>query len=154
MYFSLGAHPAFNTITDENIKVTDYYIEFEKEEAGEVFELNGALISSKGKVKFFEGNRINLERDTFINDAAIIENPNSKVVWLKNNKNNSGVKFEYDGFKYIAFWNVPGADYVCFEPWNGISDYDNTSGDLTEKVGIEKLEKGGKYTRELNITIF
>ena len=80
MYFSLGAHPAFNTITDENIKVTDYYIEFEKEEDGKIFGLNGALISSKDKIKFFEGNRINLERDRFINDAAIIENPNFKVV--------------------------------------------------------------------------
>lgn len=154
MYFSLGAHPAFNAPTDENIKVTDYYIEFEKKEDGEIFGLNGALISSKDKIKFFEGNRINLERDRFINDAAIIGNPNSKVVWLRNSKNSSGVKFEYDGFKYIAFWNVPGADYVCFEPWNGISDYDNASGELTEKVGIEKLEKGGQYTRELNITIF
>lgn len=154
MYFSLGAHPAFATPTNENIAFTDYYIEFEKEEAGEIFGLNGALISSKDKIKFFEGKRINLEKNSFINDAAIVENPNSNIVWLKNSKNNSGVKFDFSGFKYIAFWNVPGADYVCFEPWNGISDYDNASGELTEKVGIEKLEKNGEYIRELNITIF
>ena len=42
---------------------------------------------------------------------------------------------------------------MCLEPWNGISDFDNASGNLKEKVGIEKLEKAEVYYRALDITI-
>lgn len=153
MYFSLGAHPAFNTPVGDGIEFSDYYLEFEKEESGEVKTFNGTLISSQKKVKAFEGKILNLDRDTFVNDALIIENPNSNIVYLKNSKNNIGIKLSYEGFKYIAFWNKPGAEYICLEPWNGISDFDNASGNLKEKAGIEKIEKAEVYHRELNITI-
>lgn len=153
MYFSLGAHPAFNIPVGNGMGFSDYYLEFEKTETGEVKTFNGTLISSQKKIKAFEGKRINLEIDTFKNDALIIENPNSKVVYLKNIKNSRGIKFVYEGFKYIAFWNKPGAEYVCLEPWNGISDFDNASGNLKEKAGIEKIEKDEIYQKALDITI-
>lgn len=153
MYFSLGAHPAFNIPVENGIGISDYYLEFEKEETGEVKTFNGTLISSQKKIKAFEGKIINLDINTFENDALIIENPNSDTVYLKNRKNSRGIKFVYEGFKYIAFWNKPGAEYVCLEPWNGISDFDNASGNLKEKAGIEKLEKAEVYYRALDITI-
>ncbi len=154
MYFSLGAHPAFNIPVGNGIDFSDYYLEFEKEETGEVKTFNGVLISSQNKIKAFEGKIINLDINTFENDALIIEKPNSNIVYLKNRKNNKGIKFEYKGFKYIAFWNKPGAEYVCLEPWNGISDFDNASGDLKEKAGIEKIEMNEVYNKTLSIEIF
>ncbi|MDU1910580.1 aldose 1-epimerase family protein [Fusobacterium sp.] len=153
MYFSLGAHPAFNIPIGKEIEFSDYYLEFEKEETGEVNTFNGTLISSQKKIKAFEGKILNLDRNTFANDALIIENPNSNVVYLKNRKNSRGIKLVYKGFKYIAFWNKPGAEYICLEPWNGISDFDNASGDLKEKIGIEKIKKAEVYHRALDITI-
>lgn len=154
IYFSLGAHPAFSTPVNNNIGYSDYYIEFENEESGEVNTLNGALIDSKRKVKAFEGRKIELSRDTFKNDALIIENPNSHKVYLKNDKSGYKLGFTYTGFKYIAFWNVPGAEYVCLEPWCGISDYDDCSGNIEEKKGIEELEAKEKFIREIEIEIF
>ncbi|BBA52987.1 aldose 1-epimerase [Fusobacterium varium] len=153
MYFSLGAHPAFNTPVGNGIEFSDYYLEFEKEETGEVKTFNGTLISSQKKIKAFEGKILNLDKNTFANDALIIENPNSNVVYLKNSKNSKGIKFMYKGFKYIAFWNKPGAEYVCLEPWNGISDFDNASGNLKEKTGIERIGRAEVYHRALDITI-
>lgn len=153
MYFSLGAHPAFNIPVGNGIEFSDYYLEFEKDETGEVKTFNGTLISSQKKIKAFEGKILDLDRDTFINDALIIEKPNSDVVYLKNRKNSKEIKFVYKGFKYIAFWNKPGAEYICLEPWNGISDFDNASGNLKEKAGIEKIEKDEVYHRTLDITI-
>ncbi len=154
MYFSLGAHPAFNIPVGNGVEFSDYYLEFEKEETGEVKTFNGTLISSQKRVKAFEGKRLNLDINTFANDALIIENPNSSVVYLKNSKNNKGIKFEYKGFKYIAFWNKPGAEYICLEPWNGISDFDNASGNLKEKIGIEKIEKAEVYHRGIRYNYF
>lgn len=153
MYFSLGAHPAFSTPLEKGGVHEDYYIEFEKPETGEIKVLNGAFIDSKKTEKAFDGKKIILAKDRFINDAMIIENPNSQKAYLKNDKTGYKLSFDFTGFKYIAFWNVPGAEYVCFEPWNGISDYDNCTGNLVEKKGIEVLEGKEKFVRRVKIEI-
>lgn len=151
LYFSLGAHPAFYTpIADGDF--SDYYIQFENKEDTDVLLLNGILIDSKIK-KCFSGDKITLKKDSFIDDAMILRNPKSNKIYLKNDKNGYNVKFEYDGFNYIAFWNIPGAEFVCLEPWNGISDYDNSDGKLENKVGIEVLGENDTYIRNLKIEI-
>ena len=153
MYFSLGAHPAFSTPLSKDGAYEDYYVEFEKPETGEVKVLNGAFIDSKKTEKAFDGKKIVLTKDRFVNDALIVENPNSHKAYLKNDKTGYNLSFDFTGFKYIAFWNVPGAEFLCFEPWNGISDYDNCTGNLVEKKGIELLEGKGKFIRRVKIEI-
>lgn len=153
MYFSLGAHPAFSTPISDGIDYSDYYIEFENQESGEIKVLKGGYIDPQLTEKAFDGKKIVLSRDAFANDALIIEDPNSTKVNLKNDKNNYNLSFSYEGFKYIAFWNVPGAEYVCLEPWCGITDYDNCSGNIEDKKGIETLEVGEKFVRNLEIEI-
>lgn len=154
MYFSLGAHPAFAAPVGNGIDFSDYYIEFEKEEEGISKVLKNALIVSGETKKVFEGKIFKLDKNTFTDDAVILENINSKVVYLKNGKNNRKIEFKYDGFRYMAFWNVPGAEFVCFEPWNGITDFDDCSGDLKEKIGIEKIGAKETYKRNLEIIVF
>lgn len=154
MYFSLGAHPAFSTPVKDGVDYSDYYIEFEKDEKGDSKVLNGSLVSAEKTENIFNGKILKLYKDRFINDAIIFENTNSKTVYLKNTKNNKKIGFGYEGFRYMAFWNVPGAQYVCFEPWNGISDFDNTNGILEEKTGIEKIKAKEEYKRAIEITIF
>lgn len=154
MYFSLGAHPAFTTPVGNGIDFSDYYIEFEKDEKGDCRVLKGSLIDSEKTAHVFDGKIMKLNKDTFINDAIIFEKTNSNIVYLKNVKNDRKIEFNYEGFNYMAFWNVPGAEFVCFEPWNGITDFDNCSGKIEEKVGIEKLDAGNTYERAIEITIF
>ena len=128
--------------------------EFEKDEKGDCRVLKGSLIDSEKTAHVFDGKIMKLNKDTFINDAIIFEKTNSNIVYLKNVKNDRKIEFNYEGFNYMAFWNVPGAEFVCFEPWNGITDFDNCSGKIEEKVGIEKLDAGNTYERAIEITIF
>ena len=53
----------------------------------------------------------------------------------------------------MLLWTVPGADYICIEPWCGITDNVNTNKQLCEKEGIEKIEKGGEFYRLHNFEI-
>jgi len=153
MYFSLGAHPAFATPTNEEVNLNDYYLEFEEKESASTFGLEGALIAKEKKAYLKETNIIELDRDTFINDAIMFEGLNSKVVTLKCKKNSRELKFGYEGFPIIAFWNVPGAEYVCIEPWYGIADFANHNGELKDKSGILKLEGKEEFTAILNIEV-
>jgi galactose mutarotase-like enzyme len=153
MYFSVGAHPAFATPTNDEIKFSDYYLEFEKNETTSIFPLDGRYIS-RNTVEFFKDEKIlNLVEDSFKNDAIIFKDLNSKVVSLKCKKNTKVVTMDYSGFEYIAFWNKVGAEFVCLEPWNGIADFTDASGKLEEKDGIIKLEGKGIYTVNLGISI-
>ena len=153
MFFSLGAHPAIAMPVGNGVDYSDYYLEFEKEETGISKILENALVASEKTIKVFEGNRLNLTENTFINDAIILEKTNSKVVYLKNVKNDRKIGFKYEGFRYMAFWNMVGAEYVCLESWCGISDYDNCSGNIEEKNGIETLEAKEKFVRKIEIEI-
>ena len=154
MYFSLGAHPAFSMPVGNGVDFSDYYIEFEKDEEGISKIIENALVLSGKTKKVFEGKIFELNKNSFIDDAVILENTNSKIVYLKSKKNNRKIEFKYDGFRYMAFWNMPGAEFICFEPWNGITDFDNCSGDLKEKAGIEKIGAGEIYKKAIEITIF
>ncbi|MGB6128162.1 MAG: aldose 1-epimerase family protein [Psychrilyobacter sp.] len=153
MYFSIGAHPAFSTPTSENIEFSDYYLEFEKNETASRFPLEGKNIS-RNTIKFLENSKkIELEEDTFKDDALIFKNLNSKKISLKCKKNTRVVTMDYSEFEYIAFWNKVGAEFVCLEPWNGIADFVDASGRLEEKDGIIKLEGQEKYKAILKIEI-
>ncbi len=149
MYFSLGAHPAFSVPKDEN-----YYIEFEKEEKQHSKLLKDGLVDGEFPYELIENKKLLLTSTTFINDAIIFENTNSKKLWIKNNKNDTILEFEYVGFRYIAFWNSPGADFVCLEPWDGITDYNTSDNNLENKIGIEKLNINETYSKSINIKMF
>lgn len=148
MYFSLGAHPAFNVFDQPG----ENYIEFEKDEIGK--SLTAESIGVTDRIRdIFEGKILRFTDETFKEDAIIFKNTNSKKVWLKSDKNDRIVEFDYNGFEYIAFWSVPKSGFVCLEPWDGLGDLVTSNGQLTEKVGIKKLEKGEMYQKSIEIKI-
>ncbi len=148
MYFSIGAHPAFNIFSKDD----GNYIEFEKDEMGRSLTVENNVIIDKKK-DIFQGKIFNFD-DNILKDTIIFEKTNSKKLWLKSKKDEKVLEFDYDGFEYIAFWNVPESNFICVEPWDGISDYYKTNGDITQKLGIKKLEKGEIYQKGIGIKIF
>jgi galactose mutarotase-like enzyme len=126
MYFSIGAHPAFSLLVNENIKYEDYYLEFEQEEELKSFIIDGVLLKKE---------KVNLGK--------------RKILELKNKKDNRQVKVIFDKFPYLALWNVVNAEFVCIEPWCGVNDFTDFNGELKDKIGVEKLEELGKFKREL-----
>lgn len=153
MYFSIGAHPGFNTPVNQEIKISDYYLEFEKNETASIFPLEGRNIS-RNTIKFLEKSKIiELSEDLFKNDALIFKGLNSKKVSLKCKKNNRVLTMDYSNFKYIAFWSKVGEEFLCLEPWNGIADFVDASGKLEEKDEIIKIEGKSRYKTSLKIKI-
>ena len=150
MYFSLGAHPAFALDVNDDIKLSDYYLEFEKNETSKKYKLNekGLVLDEKADCLNNE-NKLYITENVFDDDAIIFDDLKSEKVTIKNNKNSKELSVEYKGFPYIAFWSKPKAPYVCIEPWYGISDFENCTGKLEEKTGILKLENGENFFAKL-----
>ena len=132
MYFSFGAHPAFNC------KIGDY-LEFSEEETllTERIDHDSILIEEKFPVAL-DGKKLIITKDLFNDDALILSNYKSKSITLKSNEHNRAVKFNFDS-PVLGIWAKPGSPYVCIEPWWGINDNYNKKSDLSEKRGIMAL---------------
>lgn len=154
MYFSLGAHPAFNTPLDSNTKYSDYFIELENLENDGVYFLEDSLFNAEKKKRLLTKNILHLTENIFEDDVLILKNTNSKKVYLKNKNGSFTLGFKFEGFKHLAFWSKPNAPYICLEPWNGLPDYKDCTENLEEKADIESIEVKETYTRNIEIEVF
>ena len=153
MYFSIGGHPAFKCPLQDNEEYSDYYLEFEKNEDALSWILDGKLIGKNKKKVFNNNNIINLHKNIFDEDALIFKDLKSKKVSLKSKKSNSFVTVSFPDFKYLGLWAKPKAEFVCIEPWLGIADSVDFTGELPDKEMIIKLSAGENYTAKYSIEI-
>jgi galactose mutarotase-like enzyme len=139
MYFSIGAHPAFNTqigdfLEFENIKTTKRYFLDEKGLIYKNEDLN------------LENSKLYLDKDLFKDDALVFNDSNIKQITLKNIENKSKVKVKFDNFPYLGIWSKPNdAPFVCIEPWFGVADDENSNQKIEDKKGILSLEKEEEF---------
>lgn len=153
LFFSLGAHPAFNTPLGENLTFSDYYILFENIESEEGYTLTDSLFCPENKKLYLEKDTLILDDEIFKNDIIIFKNISSKKLYLKNKKTNFTLRFKFDGFKHIGFWKKLNAEYICIEPWNGLPDYKLHNGKLEDKKYIEVLNPKEIYEKNIEIEI-
>ncbi len=146
MYFSIGYHPAF--LLAENYE--DYYLKLDKKVKIETYKLDGVYIDSKDKLVISDcNNKIEIKDKTFEIDSIILDGNISEKTELLSKKNNKKVTVYHDGFEYIAYWKPQKANFICIEPWHGISDFNDTDYRLETKKGIKKLEKNETFKTSL-----
>lgn len=152
IYFSIGAHPGFNVPLEDGEVYEDYYIQFEKDE-----DLVASTLSDKGLFngkhkEILKGNNLPLASDLFNEDALVFKNINSRSVEIKNNSGTKYVKLDFPQFKELGIWSKPGASFVCIEPWLGYADSELGQRDISEKPGIQTLDKGHVFEVTMDIT--
>lgn len=154
MYFSLGGHPAFKCPFNENEIYEDYYLEFEKIENCRTWEvLPTGLINSTTHTLLENTNQLSLHKNLFDNDALILKEHNSKKVSLKSRKSNDSITIIYKDFHYLGIWAKPAANFICIEPWLGISDSYDTDQNFETKEGIVKLAADSRFQASYTIII-
>lgn len=155
MWFSIGGHPAFAVPFIEKENLTDYYLEFCKDESADRISLsNGGFLKEKVDSDFFNySNIIRLNVNTFNDDAIVLHNLSSEKITIKSDKNNNQLEFDFKGYPYFGIWSKPGANFVCLEPWHGVTDYENFSGELKDKAGICKIEKSNSFSCNYEIKV-
>lgn len=140
LHFSLGAHPAFATSVNENIKYKDYQLIFPDDDFLVVHRLrNNLLIEQSEPLKLVE-NTLPLSYPLFYEDALVITNLKSRNVILANNRNNKRLIFKFHGFPYFGLWAAKNANFICLEPWAGLADSENHDQQLVNKRGIVTLQ--------------
>ena len=134
MYFSLGAHPAFNCAIGDKLV-------FDKPETltSEKIDLIRSLRLPETFPCLTDDTTITITKDIFNEDALILHGIRSKHITLKSDSHDRTVRFDMGGSPYLGIWAKPGAPYVCIEPWFGVNDSTEIKNDFSEKDGINAL---------------
>ncbi|EAC4689931.1 aldose 1-epimerase family protein [Listeria monocytogenes] len=155
IYFSIGAHPAFNLPLIDGTTFEDYYLDFGTEENLETLCLEGPYRSGEIKKVVDEAARyLPLNYDLFKNDALIFEALKQKEMTIKSDKTPHFVKVSFPEFPFVGVWTAKaGTPFLCIEPWYGIVDGAGKSVELRDKAGIEHLEPEAVFASEYEITV-
>jgi galactose mutarotase-like enzyme len=154
LLFSVGGHPAFATPVDESLQYEDYYLRFNQDEALVINKISDNLISEEVKTIPLKDKVLPLKHELFYEDALVIKALNSNKISLQNKVNSHGLHFTFDGFPYFGIWAAKDANFVCLEPWCGIADSVNHSGQLSDKEGIVILSAEESWQRTWQVDIF
>jgi galactose mutarotase-like enzyme len=148
MHYSIGAHPAFSI--EGNFE--EYSLIFDEEKELETYKLDKDLFSGKTEKVLLKGKELPLNYGLFAKDALVFKNSATQSLTLIKN-NQPVLKVEFSEFPYLGIWTKENAPFLCIEPWLGIADNVDSTGNLTQKEGINtldpKTEKSVSWTVEL-----
>lgn len=150
MYFSIGAHPAFNTPGD----LEDYSLVFEKSESIERQIISAGIRTNTRESVRMEDNTLRLEKHLFEVDAIVAEGLKSNEITLINAEHEKIVSVRVQDFPYYGIWSKSPYPFICLEPWVGVADNVNATGELVEKEGIQQLESMEIFLRRIAFRFF
>ena len=155
MFFSVGAHPAFKVPLREGDSFGDYYLLFSSEETEGQWPLSAEGLIETAPVPFFNNqHRMALAKELFYGDALVFKQLKSTAIALRSEKSAHGFNMVFPDFPYMGIWSAKDADFVCIEPWCGIADSVDATGEINEKEGINLLIPGELMSRTWSVELF
>ena len=155
LLFSVGGHPAFKVPLVDGTVFEDYYLKFDTVENIGRWPLSAdGLIENFATPVLENTDQLPLTQSLFLKDALVFKQLQSQNICILNHKNQHGLKLSFPGFPYMGIWNSGNAPFVCIEPWCGIADNVNATGNLQEKEGINTLPPHEIFERTWSIELF
>jgi galactose mutarotase-like enzyme len=146
IYFSIGAHPAFDTA-----KIENYEIHFEKQEKG-FYQLSNGLVNWK-QLKNLDSDTLVPDRELFSKDALVFKNVKSKYIDLVDHKRHEVIRVNGTNTPYLGIWAKDSVPFICIEPWFGVSDDADHDKNLETKKGIQTLAMGKTFNFSFSIEL-
>ena len=155
IYFSIGAHPAFNINFGENNDLSNYYLEFKAKDNVNKISLDGPYSNEISSVDNLD--TIYLSPKLFEKDAIIYTNIDG--INIKSKKEDNYINISFDNFPLVGIWSPYYKDsnsiapFICIEPWYGLADNVNTDKIYKNKNYINKLSIGESFNVSYSINI-
>ena len=154
MFFSIGGHPAFRVPLKQNESYDDYYLEFNSAENSGRWLLDNGLLNNKVLTCLQNTNILPLNKLLFYEDALVFKNLKSDFISLKSKKHEHGLNFKFKNFPFFGIWAAKDADFICLEPWHGVTDNIASDQQLKNKEGIISLQPGTRFYCEYAVDTF
>lgn len=155
IYFSIGAHPAFNVPFTKGESLKNYYLTYNTRGNVQHYIFEPPYIKEKKPVEVLTKTFITPEM--FSNDAIVYSNVD-KVTIASTDKPMS-ISLDFKDFPFVGIWSPyyketnSMAPFLCIEPWHGIADF--IAGDMhfENKFGINVLEPKKVFTASYIISV-
>jgi galactose mutarotase-like enzyme len=154
LLFSVGAHPAFATSIQSDIRYTHYFLQFNKDSALTYHKINHDLIDNETAVIELDDRKLPLKHELFYDDALVLKSLKSDCISIRNDKNPHGIHFRFKDFPFFGIWAAKNADFVCLEPWCGIADGVDHNQNLKDKEGMTSLAPNESWSRTWEVECF
>lgn len=149
---SIGAHPAFNWPIAPNHSRDDHRIVFQQNEPAPISRLDNGLLKADEIASPVVGNELLLDDALFVDDAIIFTRHQSRQVRYQGPQGPT-IRVDFEDFPHLGIWTVPGAGFVCIEPWQGHSSPVNFTGNFSEKPGAVTITPGGQQQWTMSVTV-
>jgi galactose mutarotase-like enzyme len=150
---SLGYHPAFVWPLPDGEDRAAHFIEFETDEPAPIRCLDGdGLLAPQPLATPVKNRRLTLRDELFVADALIFDRISSRTVTYGSDIG-PRIALSFPGVPYLGVWTKPGANFICIEPWHGITDPQGFTGELQDKPGSLSVPPGGTATVAMSITV-
>ncbi|EOH98555.1 aldolase 1 epimerase LacX [Enterococcus haemoperoxidus ATCC BAA-382] len=154
MYFSIGGHPAFNVPLEQELSFNDYYLSFSPKKSRTQIPLAGPFADFEHKTLGQTNTSLDIRRELFKQDAIIFETKGVNAFTIETDEGPHSISLSYSDMPYVGIWSPypQEAPFVCIEPWCGIADDVNATGNLVDKKGINKLGPSDVFKTNYTIT--
>lgn len=156
MPFCIGAHTAIRCPLGREERFEDYELVFDEEEAADTLLLTpeGLIRGGETEPMLPRNGRLPLDYAVFRRlDTVIFRRLRSAGVSLLHKTSGRGVHLDFHEFPMAAFWTVPGAPFLCLEPWHGCAALDNETGQFSDKPFCITLSPGQKKNLRYSFTL-
>lgn len=152
--FQVGGHPAFAVPFRDGERFDEYCIRFGSPQTLDRHLLTPDGLYSGETRRFMDGTaEFQLYYEVFDEDALVFKDISSKTVWIQHHKGGKRLQVEYPAFPHLGIWSIPGANYVCIEPWIGCADHVDQSPDLFQKDNVIVLDPEAVFKASFTIRV-
>ncbi len=152
--FSFGYHPAFAWPLPGGADKSAHKLVFEREEPQDVRRVSKAdgLLLPEGEPTPVQGSELALSESLFAADALIWTDLASRSVSY-GAEGGAWLDIAFPDCTMLGLWQVPGARYICIEPWAGHADPAGFTGDFRDKPGVVSLAAGESDSFRMDVTV-
>lgn len=152
--FSFGYHPAFAWPLPGGADKAAHRIVFEADERQLVRRVSRetGLLLPRGEPSPVRGRELTLSESQFAADAMIWTDLASRSLSY-GAEGGAWLDLAFPDTHMLGLWQVPGARYICIEPWQGHADPAGFVGDLRAKPGVVILPEGASRSFRMTVTV-
>jgi galactose mutarotase-like enzyme len=152
--FSFGYHPAFAWPLPGGADKAAHRLTFAQDEPLPVRRVarDTGLLLPKAQATPVQGRTLPLDPALFADDAVIWTDLASRSLNY-GAADGASLDLAFPDMPMLGLWQVPGAHYICIEPWQGHADPQGFDGDFADKPGLVMLAPGAVRSFHLSITV-
>ena len=149
---SVGGHPAFVWPLADGVAREAHTLEFPEDEPAPIRRIAGGLLLPDGLDTPVRGGLLPLDDSLFVDDAIIFDALRSQSVRYSA-PGTPMITMRFDDFPLLGVWSKAQGEFLCIEPWFGMTAPQGFAGEYTEKPGQFTLQPGESSEFTYSVTV-